>query len=68
MWKISAILFVVTLMACTGGEQKSELSSKQIQKYKKGIFEVVIRKKEDDRITYKEELPLHLIPFEHRND
>ena len=68
MWKINFILLIFSLTACTGSEQKSELSSGQIKAYKKGIFEVVVLKQENENITYKKELPLHLIPFEQRND
>jgi hypothetical protein len=47
--------------------EKEELLSSQIKTLKKGIFEVVTLKLEDNT-TYKEEFPDHLIPFHIRKD
>lgn len=46
---------------------QEEYSSKQIKKYKNGIFEVITLKLEDNTV-YKEEFPHKLVPFQVRND
>ena len=47
--------------------EKEELLSSQIKTLKKGIFEVVTLKLEDNTI-YKDEFPKDLIPFHIRKD
>jgi len=59
---ILMIVFSFTVYA-----ENEELSSSQIKKYKKGIFEVVTLKLEDN-VSYKDEFPHDLIPFHIRND
>ena len=46
---------------------QEEFTSKQVKKYKNGIFEVVTLKQEDTT-EYKEAFPHDLIPFQVRND
>lgn len=44
------------------------LDSKIHKKVTNAVFEVVVNKTEDDKITYEEELPLDRLPYNVRND
>jgi len=63
VWVISC-LFV---FPCIADIEREELTSKQIKRLKKGIFEVVTLKLEDNTV-YKEDFPFELIPFHLRKD
>lgn len=60
------LVCLVILTTC-GANAQEEFTSKQIKQYKKGIFEVVT-KKLDDNLVYRDEFPHDLIPFHVRND
>lgn len=62
LWLIGFAMLTV----CTANAQE-EFTSNQIKQYKKGIFEVVTKKLEDN-LVYRDEFPHDLIPFHLRND
>ncbi|XPF93252.1 S1 family peptidase [Colwellia sp. RE-S-Sl-9] len=65
--KLILKLVLLLSISTSAYAEQEELTSTQIKKLKKGIFEVVTLKLEDNAV-YKEEFPKNLIPFHIRND
>lgn len=67
--KIIRLLTAVFLLACQmNGFSQEALKSKIVTKLQQNVFEVVVKKIENDPLSYEKELPLDRIPYQLRID
>ena len=67
--KFIRLLTAVFLLACQmNGFSQEALKSKIVTKLQQNVFEVVVKKIENDPLSYEKELPLDRIPYQLRID
>ena len=67
--QIIRLLTAIFLLACQmNGFSQEALKSKIVTKLQQNVFEVVVKKIENDPLSYEKELPLDRIPYQLRID